>query len=303
MILVFGSINADFFLNVKSLPRPGETVLCPSYTFYPGGKGANQAVAAARLGAEVMFAGSVGKDPYGGQVLKSLRDVGINLNRVKSKGTTTGTAFVVVEEDGENQIVVASGANLETCSKQIKDSDLSLCTHIVLQLEVAIKEIEDIIFRAKAAGCKIILNYAPANVIQPTAIECCDYLVMNEIEANSLFGQKKEVEEYAIEFSERFDAECIITLGPKGSLLATREGLYKIDALKVEAIDTVGAGDMFVGAFSAGLFKGGCTTSSLQRATVASGLACKFKGAQPSLVTPHLVESELRRLPLPRKIA
>ena len=303
MILVFGSINADFFLNVKSLPRPGETVLCPSYTFYPGGKGANQAVAAARLGAEVMFAGSVGKDPYGGQVLKSLRDVGINLNRVNSRGTTTGTAFVVVEEDGENQIVVASGANLETCSNQIKDSDLSLCTHIVLQLEVPIKEIEDIIFRAKAAGCKIILNYAPANVIQPTAIECCDYLIMNEIEANSLFGQKKEVEEYAIKFSKRFDAECIITLGPKGSLLATREGLYKIDALEVEAIDTVGAGDMFVGAFSAGLFKGECTTSSLQRATVASGLTCKFNGAQPSLVTPQLVESELQRLPLPRKIA
>ena len=302
MILVFGSINADFFLSVKSLPRPGETVLCPSYTFYPGGKGANQAVAAARLGAEVMFAGSVGKDPYGVQVLKSLRDVGINLNRVNSKGTTTGTAFVVVEEDGENQIVVASGANLETCSNQIKDSDLSLCTHIVLQLEVPIKEIEDIIFRAKAAGCKIILNYAPANVIQPTAIECCDYLIMNEIEANSLFGQKKEVEEYAIKFSERFDAECIITLGPKGSLLATREGLYKIDALKIEAIDTVGAGDMFVGAFSAGLFKGECTTSSLQRATVASGLACKFEGAQPSSVTPQLVESELHRLPSPRKI-
>ena len=303
MILVFGSINADFFLNVKSLPRPGETVLCPSYTFYPGGKGANQAVAAARLGAEVMFAGSVGKDLYGAQVLKSLREVGINLNRVNSKGTTTGTAFVVVEEDGENQIVVASGANLETCSNQIKDSDLSLCTHIVLQLEVPIKEIEDIIFRAKAAGCKIILNYAPANVIQPTAIECCDYLIMNEIEANSLFGQKKEVEEYAIKFSKRFDAECIITLGPKGSLLATREGLYKIDALEVEAIDTVGAGDMFVGAFSAGLFKGECTTSSLQRATVASGLTCKFNGAQPSLVTPQLVESELQRLPLPRKIA
>ena len=302
MILVFGSINADFFLSVKSLPRPGETVLCPSYTFYPGGKGANQAVAAARLGAEVMFAGSVGKDPYGVQVLKSLRDVGINLNRVNSKGTTTGTAFVVVEEDGENQIVVASGANLETCSNQIKDSDLSLCTHIVLQLEVPIKEIEDIIFRAKAAGCKIILNYAPANVIQPTAIECCDYLIMNEIEANSLFGQKKEVEEYAINFSERFDVECIITLGPKGSLLATREGLYKIDALKIEAIDTVGAGDMFVGAFSAGLFKGECTTSSLQRATVASGLACKFEGAQPSSVTPQLVESELHRLPSPRKI-
>ena len=90
---------------------------------------------------------------------------------------------------------------------------------------------------------------------------------------------------------------------PKGSLLATREGLYKIDALEVEAIDTVGAGDMFVGAFSAGLFKGECTTSSLQRATVASGLACKFNGAQPSLVTPQLVESELQRLPLPRKIA
>ena len=303
MILVFGSINADFFLNVKSLPRPGETVLCPSYTFYPGGKGANQAVAAARLGAEVMFAGSVGKDPYGGQVLKSLRDVGINLKLVNSRGTTTGTAFVVVAEDGENQIVVASGANLETCSNQIKDSDLSLCTHIVLQLEVPLKEIEDIIFRAKAAGCKIILNYAPANVIQPTAIECCDYLIMNEIEANSLFGQKKEVEEYAVKFSKRFDAECIITLGPKGSLLATREGLYKIDALEVEAIDTVGAGDMFVGAFSAGLFKGECTTSSLQRATVASGLACKFNGAQPSLVTPQLVESELQRLPLPRKIA
>ena len=303
MILVFGSINADFFLNVKSLPRPGETVLCPSYTFYPGGKGANQAVAAARLGAEVMFAGSVGKDPYGGQVLKSLRDVGINLKLVNSRGTTTGTAFVVVAEDGENQIVVASGANLETCSNQIKDSDLSLCTHIVLQLEVPLKEIEDIIFRAKAAGCKIILNYAPANVIQPTAIECCDYLIMNEIEANSLFGQKKEVAEYAIKFSKRFDAECIITLGPKGSLLATREGLYKIDALEVEAIDTVGAGDMFVGAFSAGLFKGECTTSSLQRATVASGLACKFNGAQPSLVTPQLVESELQRLPLPRKIA
>ena len=175
MILVFGSINADFFLSVKSLPRPGETVLCPSYAFYPGGKGANQAVAAARLGGEVMFVGSIGDDPYGEQVFEALQHVGINLNRVKSISGITGTAFVMVEETGENQIVVASGANLETCSSQIKDSDLSLCTHLILQMEVPIKEIEDIIFRSKAAGCKIILNYAPAHSIQPAAIECCDY--------------------------------------------------------------------------------------------------------------------------------
>ena len=302
MILVFGSINADFFLSVKSLPRPGETVLCPSYTFYPGGKGANQAVAAARLGGEVMFVGSIGDDPYGEQVFEALQHVGINLNRVKSISGITGTAFVMVEETGENQIVVASGANLETCSSQIKDSDLSLCTHLILQMEVPIKEIEDIIFRSKAAGCKIILNYAPAHSIQPAAIECCDYLIMNELEAASLFGQKKEVEEYAKSFSERFDTECIITLGPKGSLLANSDGLYEINALKIEAIDTVGAGDMFVGAFSASLYNGDNTLISLQKATVASGLACKFEGAQPVAVTSQLIEAELHTVASPVKL-
>jgi len=302
MILVFGSINADLFVNVNNLPQPGETVLCPTYTFRPGGKGANQAAIAARLGAEVKFIGAVGNDVFGKPVLAALGKAGVGIDDVKVVGETTGTAFVLVEESGENQIVVASGANLETVSHQVKDEDLTDETVLVLQMEVPIKQIEQVIFRASEIGSKIILNYAPAARIERAALELCDVLILNKLEADALSGEEKKPEDHVKEFAETYNCECVVTLGKNGSVLANSSGLYSIAALQITPVDTVGAGDVFVGAFAVSLLNGSDSLKALHRATIAGGLACTVEGAQPNSITSSLIDEKINLVDVPKKL-
>ena len=162
MILVFGSLNADLFFNINNLPKKGETVLCSEYKFQPGGKGANQAVAAASLGGHVEMIGSVGNDVFASPVIDALQNSNVGVSGIIQRQVTTGTACVMVENQGENQIVVASGANLKTTSDQVSDAQLNEDTILILQMEVPIAEIRKVICRAREAGCKIILNLAPA---------------------------------------------------------------------------------------------------------------------------------------------
>ncbi len=299
MIVVFGSVNADLFLNVDRLPVRGETVLCPSYVFRPGGKGANQAAAAARAarpGGHVRMIGRVGRDPYAGPVLDALRVGGVDTDLIAETDGVTGTAAVMVEKGGENQIVVASGANLAVTADQIPDALLGADTTVVLQMEVPVTETEAVIHRARRAGSRVVLNLAPAMPIDESALHACDVLVLNEIEANTLAGSDGAAENHAQYFAKRYALDCIITLGADGAVLAGDDMLFRIGALDIEPVDTVGAGDAFVGALAASLDGGAAITFALRQASVAAGLACLQEGAQSGLPTLAEIESVTPRL-------
>jgi ribokinase len=299
MILVFGSVNADLFLNVARLPARGETVLCPTYVFRPGGKGANQAAAAARAsrpGGHIRMIGRVGRDPYAGPVLEALRESGVDIELIEATDGVTGTAAVMVEESGENQIVVASGANTGVTADQVPDALLGPDTTVVLQMEVPVPEIETVIHRARAAGARIVLNLAPALAIDPAALESCDVLVLNEGEANTLAGAVGEAEAHARTLADRFSLDCVITLGAAGAVLASEAMLFRIGALQIEPVDTVGAGDAFVGALAASLDGGAAISYALRQASIAGGLACLQEGAQSGLPTLAEIESVTPRL-------
>ena len=194
MILVFGSLNADLFFNVNNLPKRGETVLCSEYKFQPGGKGANQAVAAASLGGHVEMIGSVGDDIFANPVIDTLQKSNVGVSGIIQRQGNTGTACVMVENGGENQIVVASGANLKTTSDQVSDAQLNEDTILVLQMEVPICEIRKVIFRARKAGCRIVLNLAPALKVDDDVLKLCDYLILNAGEAKVLAGREESAE-------------------------------------------------------------------------------------------------------------
>jgi ribokinase len=299
MIVVFGSVNADLFLNVARLPARGETVLCPTYIFRPGGKGANQAVAAAAAGGAVKMIGLVGRDSYAQPVLNALRAAGVDASLVEQSDGVTGTAAVMVEAGGENQIVVASGANMQVTADQIPDALLTKGTTLLLQMELPVEEIEAAIWRARQSGCRIILNLAPALPIAEAAIRYCDVLVLNQSEANSLAGVERDPGEQAAAFAQRYALDCIITLGGRGAVLATSDTLLRIGALDIEPVDTVGAGDAFVGVLATCLDSGAAISYALRQASVAAGLACLQEGAQSGLPTRAEIESVSPRLAPP----
>ncbi|MBT5912404.1 MAG: ribokinase [Rhodospirillaceae bacterium] len=302
MILVFGSLNADLFFNVTGLPAPGETVLCPKYNFRPGGKGANQAVAAASFGEQVEMIGSVGNDVFASPVIEALKKSGVGVSCISQRPGTTGTACVMVEKGGENQIVVASGANLETISGQVDDNWLNEDTILLLQMEVPIHEIRKIIFRAREAGSKILLNLAPALTIDHDVLKLCDFLILNAGEAELLAGKPDQAKNYAKEFFEKYNAESIITLGNKGAVLANASGVYRTEALELKPVDTVGAGDAFVGVFAASLSSGKNSLSALSYASIAGGLTCLVEGAQASLLSTREIEKNIIKIQPPEKI-
>lgn len=187
MIVIFGSLNIDMVMRVEKMPRPGDTVLCPSYQMIAGGKGANQAVAAARAGASVKLFGKVGDDEFTHTVLASLKEEDVDLTGVEiTKESSTGCAAIAVDAYGENMITVASGANLYAREREIPDFLLSKGTTLVLQMETSVDQNWKLIRRAKHFGAKIILNLAPACEIPQDILQSLDILVMNQTEANLL---------------------------------------------------------------------------------------------------------------------
>ncbi len=303
MIVVFGSINVDILLPVKRLPVRGETVLCQSCEMQPGGKGANQAAAAARCGGEVRMIGCVGKDLHAVPALETLRAFGVDLDLVAEADAVTGTAAVMIEESGENQIVAASGANLSVRADQIPAGILDQKTTLVLQMEVPVPEIETAIACARQAGSRVLLNLAPALPIAEAALQQCDVLVLNESEARSLADAGRDPEVQAPELASRFTLDCIITLGGDGAVVATSEGVFRIDALQIDPIDSVGAGDAFVGTLAAALDRGTMLIESAGMASVAGGLTCLRNGAQTGLPDLAEIEASLSRLAPPIRLA
>ena len=280
MIVVLGSINMDLFFSVAALPMRGETVLCDRVDMRPGGKGANQAYAAARAGARTAFVGCIGEDAFGPLVRAALEEVGCDTSFTSVVDAPTGTAAVIVEASGENQIVVASGANLSVRANAIPTEMLGPETTLLCQAEIPVAETETALIRARAAGARTILNLAPAASISDAALAAVDVLVVNEIEARMLAPDGGSVSAMARSLSESHRLTCIITQGPGGAFVRQEDGTESTHhALRIEPVDTVGAGDAFVGALAAALDTGSSIARALPRALASGAITCTRHGA------------------------
>ncbi len=307
MIVVFGSINIDLFTRVERLPAPGETALGRRLKIAPGGKGANQALAAKRAGgAEVRLVGRVGRDLFAGPALALLEAGGVELDRVEACDEPTGSACIAVDRNGENQIVMASGANLAADQDRVPDGWLGPETTLLLQMEVPPEQNWALVRRARAAGARIVLNAAPVAAAPRQALAQVDFLVVNEIEALAVaegIGLPAAAPSAAGRaLAEAIAVPVIVTLGGHGAVAFAGVSRLGIDALPVQPVDCVGAGDAFIGALAVALDQGQGLEPALHRASVAGGLACTVAGAQPSLPTAAAITDRLPDLAPAREV-
>jgi ribokinase len=290
MILVFGSINADLIVPVPRLPRPSETVLGGDYAIFPGGKGANQALAARRAGAAVVLVGAVGADAFADIALDLLRREGVDTRLVRVVEQPTGCAAIMVSKDGENLIAVAPGANMSVRSAQVADEMLGPDITLVAQMEVPSGETEALIRRVRAHHGRVLLNLAPALPTEPALLGEIDLVIANEGEAATL-GQ--DPARHAMRLRQGF----VMTLGAAGSAAFLRDGTrLEVPALPIEPLDTTGAGDTFVGVLAAALDLGSALELALRRASAAAGLACLARGAQTAMPDSAMIAAAVSRL-------
>ena len=296
---MLGSLNMDLVVSLSHLPRSGETVIGDQLQRFPGGKGANQAVAAARLGAEVAMVGRVGKDSFGDELLSNLEADGVVIGGVdRDPNEPTGAALILVEKGGENMIAVARGA-----SRVVGDVDVARATSnlkegdvLLLQLEIPLAMVSAAARLAKAAGARVILNAAPAAPLEASLLSQLEVLVVNELEVEPLLGRPaadpEEAEEAARMAVQQGARSAVVTLGAAGAVLVQGESIHRMKAQRVEAVDTTGAGDAFVGALAAALAAGAALVQAAELAGAAGAAAVTKPGAQASLPRPE----DLRRL-------
>jgi ribokinase len=290
MIVVFGSINVDVLVPVPRLPARGETVLGGDYRVAPGGKGANQALAARRAGADVFMAGAVGNDGFAAIGLDLLRRDGVDLSLVATADRPTGCATITVDPSGENQIAVASGANFLARAVQVPNRLLGPKTVLVMQREVPVEENAALIARARVRGACIVLNLAPAGSIDPARLEDIDFLIANEGEAATL-GRDRAVA------ARRLRQALVVTLGAKGvTAFLAGGGAISVPVLAVDPVDATGAGDTFVGVLAAGFDAGLTLEPALRRASAAAALACLALGAQEAMPDRAAIDEAASRL-------
>jgi ribokinase len=292
MIVCFGSINLDLIFPLPALPQRGQTVLGRAMRVEPGGKGANQAVAAARDGARVLFAGAVGADAFADQALATLRAAGVELSRVVYADTSTGCAAICVDPAGHNQIAVASGANLFARADQVEDALLRPDATLLVQAETDLGETAALIRRARAGGARVVLNLAPAAPLPEDALRTVDVLVLNEDEAAWL-GRHLGCGGDTGSLHAALGVTVVVTMGGRGLEAAAQGGHIRLDAHKVAVVDTTAAGDCFTGVLAAGLDRGLALRDALRRANVAAGLCCARPGSQGSLPTAPQTDAAL----------
>ena len=280
-------------MTVPRLPQPGETVLGDRLGSYPGGKGANQAVAAARLGGQVAMVGRVGNDSFGAGLIENLTSNRVDASGVeRDPAAPTGAALIYVEDGGQNMIVVAPGANAmvgpgdaQRAAARLGRGDL-----LVLQLEIPIAVIERAVQAARQAGAFIVLNAAPAQRLEPGLLSQLNALVVNEREANTLVGHE-DPSTAAAALRTMGPKVVIVTLGPAGSLYCDETGVHRVEPFDVTSIDSTGAGDAFMGALAVGLAAALPSAAAIRFANAAGAAATTSLGAQAAL--PRL--DELRR--------
>ncbi len=303
-VLVIGSANMDFTVAVPILPTEGETITGGTLHVSPGGKGANQAVAARRLRAEIRFVGCVGQDPQGDQVAAQLAAEGIpGDSLIRTEEAATGVALIMVDAEGRNQIAVASGANLHLLPEQARPHAplLTSWSQILLcQLEIPVATVEWALAIAREHAILTILNPAPAQPLPDALLSLVDCLTPNAGEAQILSGIPVDGPDTAAEAARRLLARgvkrVIVTLGHQGALFCDGASALHFPAFPVKSVDTTGAGDAFNGALAAGLAAGGTWEEALPLANAAGALACTKRGAQISFPNRAEVEAFLQEL-------
>jgi ribokinase len=286
-ITVVGSINLDLIATVERLPAPGETVAGGDFSTAPGGKGANQALAARRAGAQVRMIGAVGKDTFAVEALSLLEEGGVDLSHVGKMHAPTGTALILVDPKGENVIAVVPGANASVLPGDLAAANLKKGEYLLLQQEIPLPTVAAALTHAREAGAISILNTAPFRTEATSFIGEADYVVANETEfdlyADALTLPKGDRGRRMAAFVERTGRVVIVTLGSEGVLAAAPGETIAVPALEVTPVDTVGAGDTFCGYLAASLASGLPLEPALRRAAAAASLACTKEGAQPSI--------------------
>ena len=288
-IVVIGSSNTDMIIKIDRIPRPGETVIGGRFSTAPGGKGANQAVAAARAGGDVAFIGRVGNDMFGSEALKGFAADDINIDHIiKDTTAPSGVASIFVDRNGQNSIAVAGGANanlspadIEAAEKTIAGADI-----LVMQLETPIETVTAAAMMAHADGVKVILNPAPARPLTDDLLKTVSILTPNETEAELLTGIGVETEGDARKAAEalldRGVSTVLVTLGENGVIIATADGVKKVDAFDVDPVDTTAAGDVFNGALAVAIAEGSQLAKAVLFANAAAAMSVTKLGAQPS---------------------
>ncbi|QRI63828.1 ribokinase [Shinella sp. PSBB067] len=287
MIVVFGSVALDLVTNVSRIPSPGESLACPDYALVPGSKGGNQALAAARSGAKVVHVATVGRDEHAELATALLKAEGVDLSHLARSDRMTGLCLVTVAADGENTVIAAAGANLDTRVAQLEALEFGEGDTLVFQMEVALPENFAAVVLARRRGARTVLNAAPAQRVPEETLRVLDVLVVNEHEAMIVaeaVGLSVSGPTEAAEGLHRtYGCSAIVTLGSKGAQ-AWHEGiLLEIPAPKIVPVDTTSAGDSFVGAFAAALDGGSDFPTAVRRGVVAGSLACTLPGAQTSI--------------------
>lgn len=285
-----GSCNTDMVINMERLPLPGETLLGGKFFMNPGGKGANQAVAAARLGGKVLFIAKVGNDPFGVRAVDQYKAEGINTKHVVvDKEHPSGVALILVDAHGENSIAVASGANahlmpqdIDNARGAIEDGDI-----LLMQLETPLETVEHAALLAKQLGKKVILNPAPAHPLPESLLRNLYMLIANETEAEFISGTKisdmDSVARAADIICGKGVENVVITLGSKGAFVKERGAYHQVQGLKVKAVDATAAGDTFCGALCVALAEGRSITEAVEFANRAAAITVTRMGAQSSL--------------------
>jgi ribokinase len=289
-IVVVGSLNMDLIVGAPRIPAPGETIMGHEFHTAPGGKGANQAVAAARLGARVSMVGRVGDDAYGRTQLSNLAADGVDTTFVTLDSEThTGVALIIVDDAGENSIVVSSGANwrvsaadVDAAEHVIADADM-----LLLQLEIRPEAVERAAELAARHGVSVVLNPAPAGPLSSGLLARVSYLIPNEGETAILSGQPvadlESAHSAARALRQRGVGTVVMTLGGRGALLIAAGQELQVPAFSVKVVDTTAAGDAFVAGFAVAVASGQPLAEAVRFAAAAGALATKKMGAQPSL--------------------
>ncbi len=295
MILVAGSANLDFVVRAQHIPAPGETVLGQSFQTYPGGKGANQAVACAKAGqtpTHMLLA--LGDDAFALPLRESLHAAGVKLNEAPAHNQPTGCAFICVADSAENAITVAPGANL--CLQPAHLPDLAGFSHLLMQLEIPLATVTAYAQAAHAQGVKVVLNAAPAQALAPELLAVVDVLVVNEGELAALVPYPVNL----ITNLAQLAAPCVVvTLGGRGCVARLGNNFFVQPAFAVDAVDTTGAGDTFCGVLTAALARGDSIAEALCQASAAGALACTVAGAQSSIPLASAVTEFLATQPQP----
>ncbi|GAB3708914.1 ribokinase [Mariniluteicoccus flavus] len=284
-VLVVGSANCDLVTALDRRPGAGETVMGGDLRRLPGGKGANQAWSAGRAGVRAGFLACLGSDDASALILDSLSAAGVDTAPVRRVDAPTGVALITVTPDGENAIVVCPGANGHLTPDVVEGAaELDDVRVVVAQLEIPMASIEALAARSGRSGYRLVLNAAPSAALSAGVLAACDPLVVNESEAADLAGREGSPDELVDALLERGPRSVVMTLGAEGSLVASGDDRVRVPAQRVDAVDTTGAGDAFVGALAAALSTGCDLVEAAKRGTEAAAYVVGREGAQPKEV-------------------